>query len=102
MADELVWDVFTHPSGAALEASVAAAVKDFRTRHRYEPAAVWLSPGLPEIVVDGLEVKRGRHMSPLYVYLEVPGGRQAELPAVDDLADDIVDEPVEPKQLVLF
>lgn len=75
------------------------AVKLFRTRHQCEPAAVWLNPKLPAAVVDGLEVKRSGHMSPWYVYLEVPGGRQVERPADDAQA---VDELVEPVQMALL
>lgn len=104
-----IYDVFTHPSGAALEDSVAEAVKVFRQRRQCEPAAVWLNPTLPAVAVEGLEVKRGRHMSPWYVYLEMPSTLPlfAEDVCVqtqaDELVDElIVDEPVELRQLALF
>jgi len=72
-----IYGVYTLPAGKRLEDGVDEAVKLFRARHQCEPAAVWLNPKLPGAVVDGLEVKRSLHMSPWYVYLEVPGcGRE--------------------------
>lgn len=72
-----IYDVYTHPAGKTLEESIGEALARFRSRHHCAPAAVWLSPRLPDVATAGLVVKRGAHMSPWYVYLELPAGERS-------------------------
>lgn len=75
-----IYDVYTM-AGKSLDDGIREALRAFRARHQCEPAAVWLNPQLPAVDVDGLDVKRGRHMCPWYVYLEVPAMGQPMQPA---------------------
>lgn len=103
---DVIYDVYTHPSGKPFEASVEEATRAFRARHGCEPAAVWINPSEAPFgdTVNGLPLIRNRHMNPWYVYLEVPGGQmQMTLPAVEEAADlDLVAAESGPVQMALL
>ena len=97
---KVIFDVYEHPAGQRLEVSVERALVACRGRHGCEPVAVWVSPSVAvEGVVAGLPLRCGPQMSAWYVYLELPGARQAALPLVaeDVGAQTSADErPLEP------
>jgi hypothetical protein len=100
-----VYDVYTHPSGASFEASVADAVPRFRARHGCEPVAVWANPSVEsaEEAVAGLPLIRSRHMNSWYVYLEVPAAPQLPLfLAADEVDESAAAESPAPVQMTLF